>query len=43
MNTPLLKPVDRRLAEPPGAPPEEEIFVRPYRVPGMDAATGQMR
>jgi len=27
--------VERVLTEPPGSPPEEEIFVRPYRMPGM--------
>jgi outer membrane protein assembly factor BamD len=30
-----LERVDRWLARAPGAPPEEEIFVRPYRYPGM--------
>lgn len=28
-----LKKLDRRLAKKPGRPPEEEIFVRPYRLP----------
>jgi outer membrane protein assembly factor BamD len=29
----FLGVVDRELRRPPGTPPEEEIFVRPYRVP----------
>lgn len=38
-----LHRVDRELARPPGTPPEDEIFVRPYRIPGlgMGAATAQ--
>ncbi|HMV66071.1 MAG TPA: outer membrane protein assembly factor BamD [Myxococcota bacterium] len=34
----MITRVDRTLARDPGTPPEDEIFVRPYRVPGMDAA-----
>ncbi len=30
-----LGTVDRSLAKPAGSPPEEEIFVRPYRMPGL--------
>lgn len=37
----LLTAVDRRLAKPPGEPPEAQIFARPYRVPGLDPSTGQ--
>jgi outer membrane protein assembly factor BamD len=29
-----LVSVDNRLSKPPGSPPEEEVFVRPYRLPG---------
>lgn len=29
---------DRFLAKPPGVPPEEEIFIRPYRMPGLGEA-----
>lgn len=32
-----LTAVDRALVEPAGSPPEDEIFVRPYRIPGMTA------
>jgi outer membrane protein assembly factor BamD len=34
----LLGKVDRALAKAPGTPPEEEIFLRPYRIPGLDAS-----
>lgn len=37
----LLTGVDRRLALPPGIPPEEQIFVRPYRFPGLDGSASQ--
>jgi len=33
----LLK-VDSALKKPPGQPPEEEIFIKPYRIPGMTPA-----
>jgi outer membrane protein assembly factor BamD len=36
-----LKAVDKALAEEPGRPPEEEIFVRPYRMPGLGEAQPQ--
>lgn len=32
-DSPAIARVDRALARPPGTPPEEVIFVRPYRVP----------
>lgn len=39
----LIASVDRRLAKPAGTPPEDEIFVRPYRVPGMDQGQAARR
>ena len=32
--------VDRILSRVPGTPPDEETFIRPYRMPGMGAAPG---
>jgi outer membrane protein assembly factor BamD len=34
-DSPELARLDRDLARPPGQPPEEEVFVRPYHYPGM--------
>jgi hypothetical protein len=30
-----LHALDRKLARPPGTPPDEKIFVRPYRIRGL--------
>lgn len=35
-----LAKLDKVLAKPPGTPPEEETFIRPYRMPGMGMAPG---
>lgn len=37
---PELEQLDRQLARPPGRPPEEEVFVRPYRVPNATGPQG---
>lgn len=34
-DSPWLHRLDRKLAKPPGEPPDEKIFVRPYRIRGM--------
>lgn len=34
-DSPWIDKADRWLAQVPGAPPEEQVFVRPYRYPGM--------
>jgi outer membrane protein assembly factor BamD len=39
-NSPALRRLDRVLASPAGAPPEDEIFVRPYRIRGVSPLTG---
>jgi outer membrane protein assembly factor BamD len=36
-----LERLDRELAKAPGTPPEERVFLRPYRMPGMGAVPGQ--
>ncbi len=37
-----LHKLDRILSRPPGAPPEEEVFIRPYRMAGMGMTPGGM-
>lgn len=41
-DSPALIRLDRRLADKPGRPPDEEIFVRPYRLPSGPSAPGGM-
>lgn len=37
--SPYLHRLDRQLAKPPGQPPDEKVFVRPYRIRGVVAPT----
>lgn len=39
---PHLRVADRILARPAGTPPEEQVFIRPYRMAGMGAGPGGM-
>jgi outer membrane protein assembly factor BamD len=34
-DSPWLRELDRALARPPGAPPDEKVFLRPYRIRGL--------
>ena len=38
--SPYLNRLDRVLARPPGSPPDEKIFVRPYRIRGVQIPPG---